>query len=917
MNYAFGSFQLFARRRLLLADGEQVRLGARAFDLLVALAEHSGEVVSKERLLEHAWPNVTVDDVALRVHLSALRKALQAGGLGNSPISNVPGRGYVLTAPVHALHDEGYQPRATASPLARLPSSGKRLIGREGVVDIMASKLRSSRVLSVVGPGGIGKTSVAVLFAEVLAERYPDGVYFVDLAILSQTDSLWTAIANAAGLAIDTIDTGDSVRTVLQAFLGKRALLILDNCEHLIDQAAVVADYCTRELPSLDMVATSREPLHASGEQVYRLPALDMPSEILAAEGRDYSAVRLLVDRAAASNDAFVLRDGEVEEAVRLCRRLDGLPLAIEFVAASIGTFGIKTVAARLDDWFLPALRGPRGASPRHQTLTSVLDWSFDLLSKKEQWVLMQLAIFQGSFDLPMAIGLLSCAQPVSASVLEAVHHLHDKSLISADLSGDEIEYRLLETTRSYAREKLQHSGEQQGLARRHAEVLVQIVAEADVEWDVSPRSGWLRRYGPRLADLRAALRWALSDAGDPNIAARCMTHGLQLWLELGLQVEIYEHVAAFLKRVQDGVEIEPQLEMRLKLDWAGAWTARGTKPEMLEVGEQGLALAEKLNAPIQKMQAYWLLWNKSTITGCFDEALTARIADLANSSHDPMIQLAGLRLLGLTLHYQGDQGAAWRLQKRIARYSDTIFDKIRRIGNYGDQRLSHITLEARLLWMLGYPEQALAAAERGIARSELSGSGPRAYFLGFAACPVALWSGNKAVAEQWIGELVQIASRYDLVFWQNLAEVYRQILDRLEAESEEPGSALPPDADRHYQLNQLQLFASFHPGFAASSVIRQCDTSDMGWCRSEALRSQALMLSATEAEHALERAIDVARAQSALSWELRAATSLARLLKTQGRNEEAAQKLGRVYGQFTEGFETLDLRKAKALLPI
>ncbi|MGO4355114.1 winged helix-turn-helix domain-containing protein [Rhizobium sp. RAF36] len=920
MHYTFGGFELYPERRLLRHSGTAVRLGPRAFDLLVALAEHGGDVVPQAELMKRAWPHASVDEVALRVHLSSLRKALRTESPDHSPISNVSGRGYQLAFPVHRT--EAASPRSAVLDADDRPSpqqSGKRLIGRDEVVAMLPGKLRETRFLSIVGPGGMGKTSVAQQVVERTLAVYPDGQVWVDLTTISDPSLVWSAIANA--MRLDT-RTDDLAPAVIAALRGRRFLMVLDNCEHVVETAAAAAERLWHDLPMLDILTTSREPLRSTGEWVHRLEPLGIPAEGADLAGQDiraFPAIRLLVERATANSDSFTLGDGELGIAADLCRRLDGMPLAIELVASSIEAFGLRHLAARFDDRFFSLLRGKRTAMPRHQTLNAVLDWSYENLPDTEKNVFMRLGVFPAGIDLHHIVAVTTDDDVDGTQVMDAVFGLHEKSLLSSDLDGAEIEYRLLETTRIYALDKLRRSGDYDRVAGRYAEVVAVSLANAEPDWDTLSQPEFVNRYGPRVADLRRALALMAPDPSQAMQRAKLLTDTSPIWFELGLSAEYRNRLQALLEETSGGADLPPGLRIRVKLAWAQhTWFVSGASPKMLEAAEEALELAEQLDNPVRQMQALWLLWDWRNIYGGEEYAVADKFRRLLDTSSDPVIQLAALRGLSISLHYLGDQKAAWDCQDRMNRYSDATFRSIRKIAHRGDQKLAHITLRVRMLWLRGFPDQALSEAEAGVAYAvSLNNSANLAYYLGIAACPVALWCGQMEKARAWTRMLNDISERNSFAFWGSLGDVYvKATVEPADLDSLSPGSLLPSDPDKHYLVNQLELFATLRPGFASPDLLRDCTGRTQGWCLPELLRIRARSESSLlERERLLRQSIDIARRQGALSWELRAATDLAELLAAHGRITDAAEILRTATVLFTEGSETRDLFVARSLL--
>jgi predicted ATPase/DNA-binding winged helix-turn-helix (wHTH) protein len=469
---SFGPFRLLPTRRLLLEGNEPARLGGRALDLLIALIERPGEVVSKSELIARVWPHVFVVEGNLKLHIAALRRALADGQAGNRYISTVSGRGYCFVAPATrsvAPRSETAQQLAT-EPLSNLPVPLTRLIGRDEVISRISSQLTHHRLITLVGPGGIGKTSVAVAAAERLADSYEHGVWFVDLTAVKDPGLLPAAISSAIRLDIPAEDPSAELHSFLS---DKRMLVVLDNCEHLIEAAAAFALQVLRAAPCVQILATSREPLSVEGERLHHVQSLEFPPVLpglSAAEALEYPAVQLFVDRAASIVGEFEVRDIDVPIVVDICRKLDAIPLAIELAAASIDALGLRGVASRLDyPLRLPTTRR-RSATPRHHTLRSSLDWSYRLLTEEEQRALRRLSVFAGSFTMDAAAAVVADSNYTKSETADRVVALVAKSLVAADADGSSTRLRLLATTRAYTLEKLAESGELGVIARRQAE---------------------------------------------------------------------------------------------------------------------------------------------------------------------------------------------------------------------------------------------------------------------------------------------------------------------------------------------------------------------------------------------------------------------------------------------------------------
>ncbi len=536
----FGRFELQPGERRLLADGRPVALGARAFDLLVALVERAGELVSKNELLTLVWPGLVVEENNLQVQVSALRKVL-----GQSAVATIPGRGYrfefalerVAAAPTPAQQAAPVAAASTASAGApraptNLPSRLGTLFGRAADVAAVTALLAQHAVVSVAGAGGIGKTRVAQTVAAQLAEEriaeFPDGVWWVELAPLADGALVPSAVARV----LDTLlradrPPGDTLAAVLAS---QRLLLVLDNCEHVTEAVASLVDTLCAAAPGLRVLVTTQETLKTSDEHVYRLGALAVPAIDAGVDALHAGAVELFVARAQAVDPRFTLTPENAHAVVEICRRLDGIPLAIELAAARVPLLGAEGLRTRLDERFNVLTAGARVVLRRHQTLRATLEWSHALLTPDEQTVYRRLGVFAGSFTLESAQHVVQDAQIDPWAALDHLGALVDKSLVLAE--GDPVpRYRLLETARAYALERLAEAGETQAMMRRHAEALRQLLTafeREDQEKGVT-RAG-MGVAAAELDNLRAALAWVATAPGCEELAIALAGNSLRVW---------------------------------------------------------------------------------------------------------------------------------------------------------------------------------------------------------------------------------------------------------------------------------------------------------------------------------------------------------------------------------------------------
>jgi predicted ATPase/DNA-binding winged helix-turn-helix (wHTH) protein len=465
----FGPFRLEMRNHRLFEDGHLVTIGSRAFEMLALLVERAGELVTKDELVSHVWPNTLVDESNLRTQMSSLRRTLRDGEDDRRFITTVPGRGYRFVALVQQPKPAPNAGNMVAT--GELPVRFAPLVGRECILEVLRSRLERNRLLTIVGHGGAGKTALALKLASQVSDQFNDGTFFVDMGLVRDASVADEAIAAALGW----VGASKHLTCELTSRLdGKRILLVLDGCEHVVDSVAPLVELLLRKAPGLTILATSRERLRVEGEVVEHLRGLPAPKDcaaLTAQQAAGYAAVELFVSRACAIDSTFALTDRNAPAVGEICARLDGLPLALEMAAGRIGQFGINGVAARLDKCLTLLVEGQRTASGRHRTLRATLDWSYKLLCPQEQTVLRRLGIFPGPFSLEAGSAVSADAEFAHATT-NTIADLVSKSMVTCDLAEDTAEYRLLETTRAYALEKLVESGEHDAIAHRYVELV-------------------------------------------------------------------------------------------------------------------------------------------------------------------------------------------------------------------------------------------------------------------------------------------------------------------------------------------------------------------------------------------------------------------------------------------------------------
>jgi predicted ATPase/DNA-binding winged helix-turn-helix (wHTH) protein len=939
---AFGSFRLHPARRSLLDAGRPVRLGSRAFDILVVLVEQAAGVIGKEELIARVWPDTTVEEANLRVHIAALRKVLGDNQASARFIANVPGRGYSFVAQVTRTAVGTPETAQLAAQKHMLPAPITRAIGRDAEIGALADELRRRRLVTLVGPGGIGKTTVALAAAGAVAPSFRDGAALLDLADVGEPGMLPAALASLFGAA----GRGEDATASLRAYLRDKAiLLLLDGCEHVVEAAAASAETLLRAAPGLTILATSTEPLRAQGEWVSRLPPMGVPPAndglLTAADALRAPAVQLFVERAAAAVGGFELRDADAPAVAEMCRRLDGIPLAIELAAGRMDAFAPTEMSALLDDRFRLLARGRRTALPRHETLRAMFEWSCGLLSEVERLVLRRLSIFVNGFALSHASAVVAFGAVPASELPGLLASLVAKSLVVAEGGQFHAEYRLLDTTRAFLREQLEESGELEQAARRHAEFFRALFERAEAEWERRPTAEWVAAYAGRMANLRAALDWSLSSAGDIATGVALAAAAVPLWCQLSLVDEGLRQVERALACMQRLPGADPRQATRLHaaFGWLQMYAA-GKVQRSAEAWRRALELAETSGDLDYQMRALWAAWADRQNHGAFREswALAQQFLVLAERSSDPADAFVGGRMSGTALHFLGDQTAARaQLEHVLQRYvrplarSDAVRFQF-------DQRLTARMTLARILWLQGFADQALRAVEADVAHAESLGHVMTlSNYLAQAACPVALLAGELNSAARFTALLHRHTRENALDVWRTYADCFQG--ERLVRQGDvQSGLRLLQaaiDVLRQASFTQYltSLLCALARGFIAAGGaddalatvqegLDRCERTGERWClpellriRGEAVRLRAAADDAAEAEAAFRRAMLMARAQGALAWELRAATSLARHWQGGGRAHEARTTLSQVVARFAEGFDTADLKDAAELL--
>jgi predicted ATPase/DNA-binding winged helix-turn-helix (wHTH) protein len=914
--YVFGTFELIPERGVLLLDSVPVPLGGRAMKVLTILVRQAGKVVSGQDLLEQVWPDASVVESNLRVHLANVRKHLVAATGETNAILTIPGQGYQFNLPVRS-HRTTTKQRTSSN----LPHLWTQLVGRETDIQRLLDDIEKHRFVTIVGSGGIGKTSIAVAGGWRGAEMYEDGAAFVDFTNSTSRSMLANRIAGALRLPVSS---SSSETAVIECLQDRSLLLILDNCEHVVEAAASLIEEILRECAGVHVLATSREAIQGEGEYLVDLPALELPPADRVTWTADqvvtYAAPKLFVERAQAGQSWFVLPDGDAADLVQLCHRLGGIPLAIELAAARVDLFNVPALTRELDNSLHLLTRGRRTAQERHKTLRATLDWSYQLLSDDEKQLLSRLAVFQSFFDREGAAAVASDESLSEGQVMEGVTSLAAKSLIVGSREGQVPIYRLLESTREYALEKLGRESDTRTLRTRHAIYLRELSKKlAPQNGFVTP--GGLDRYRRLIDEVRAAIGWTFSPAGDPALGTELAVASAYIWYQVSLLGE-YTEVANRALEGMRGIAGSDKAELELLLaKAAGIFDTLGSVPELRYSAERALEIATQLGDNVGVAWALSILWRYHHGLGEYEESLqiTERLKLLADAGHDSTDLFT--RLTMLSLLYMGQLDDAKQRAIEATQFVRGKETSLRGAYDYDTNAFIRSSM-ARIYWLQGFVEQASIFADESVELAlEARHSTGVCFALAMGGCAVKLWNGEFQIAERNIALLQDYSRAANSMYWRNYVEVFRSGLPSV-MEQYDPRVRQDFGLKARWDARHWENFSILRPGYATPQMLERAKRDCCWWCAPELLRLEAERI-VTEPQHVgrasaealLQQALEVAASQGALLWRLRILTSLVRLRHDGHGLSEATELLDATVNEFTEGFASPDLRNAMSLL--
>lgn len=885
--FQFGPYVLRTHKRAVLLNERPIPLGSRAMDILIYLVRNAGELQTNAAIIKNSWPDTYVDEANLRVHISALRRAL--GDTRREPqyIANVPGRGYNFIGPVTTRAADQVVPFELGEEKI-MPPQG--LIGRDEIIAALVDNLASARLLTITGPGGIGKTVIARSVVQTFGQR----VLWIDLAQVEQGELLAALVATR----LDIMGKGDGIFEAISDRLNDRSiLLVLDGCEHVVEHAALFAENAVLTPGPSRILVTSREPLRARGERVHRVLPLDLPLTVSADDATDIvaqtltsPAVRLFVERADACLGGYMLSEDDTPVVVDICSRLDGIPLAIELAASRLETMGIAALATSLKDGFKVLSRGTRTALPRHRTLRATLDWSYDLLSIEEQHTLQELSIVRGWFSIDTADHIT-----LTDDIGTVIDDLVSKSLVVANPKGRRTQFRLLDTTRIHAGGKLTESGRVSEVIRSAAQSLATLLGAAEDEMISSPLEEWSQDYAQHLPTVRLAAEWAFSDGGDVDAAVRLVVSALPLFFRLTLMEESTYWAT---KAISTDAARKADARSRMKLYAALGWPAMRSisHPDKgVEAWTNVLEIAQEVGDNDFELRATWALWVDAITSGEPRKAMNFadRFASLSAISPDPIDTVVGKRMVATALHWLGRPREAHDMLLAMLGELETVSAKTATGRYHLDQGVTARITLARCHWILGDRDLAFAAIERAVNDAlAIKHEVCLTHVLAEAGCPLALLDGRLELAREYTSLLLDHTETLSLDLWQTYARCFEAEIAISEGRAVEGVSRLSSE------LMMLQRSGSnnFRSGFILTAArglaqlgrhadaltmlndtIASCLDTGERWCLPELLRAKGCLVldeakaGATDvAAECFRVALDEARANGAVEWERR-----------------------------------------------
>lgn len=915
---SFGPFRLHPHAGHLFRGDAQIALGHRAAEILTLLVRRAGETLTHDEIIRHAWPKTVVEDNNLRVQISAIRKAL--GPDAHTYIQNIPGRGYRFTAS-SGTGEPAEPAMSQRHPHVLVSKSG--FFGRDNDLAALKMLLRDSRCATIVGSGGIGKTRLAERLCTDLRLDNKLDIVSLDLSLPLTGGNVATALKAVLGVA-NHRDT--HLDDLCDYFRSRHALLVMDHCEHVIDQAVDVIATLLAQSSNLTILSSSREPLRIVGERVYRLMQLACPppsDPLITLETiLQFPSVQLFVDRVRAHDGAWHPNGQDAFPIAQLCHRLDGIPLALEFAASRVRAFGLSGMMRHLDSYPGLLTGGRRTGSSRQHAMASTLDWSFQLLSPLESAVLLRVSVFRRSFSRDMASHVARSAGVSEEAILSALIGLVEKSWLVVEPAGGANRYRLLRTTRAYAADKLADDPCFDAIKRQYVEAILNATAEL-VPQGRSDEAEHHQQYVALIDEVRQALDWSLGDTATHALANALLLTSRYLWFHLSQFDGFIDHAERVLSH-SSAVQQNAAAGRLLVLMGPAIYNAQGPVPRMRDVLEKGLELATRFDDMKSMLFGLRGLWNYHH--GLAEYAQSIHIATQYRRYTRHHVEANDGDITLATMHGINDlqKGRLRRAFKYLTFASSRSNPHFSHSADPYDfhQTIVETGMLARISWLRGNFAGAFTLLDECLdaANATLSPTS-RVFALAVAACPILMWSGRTQDAVSHIAVLQNLASSHAMHHWAHYGDLYGLSLGHmLEGKRSDASAGVDMTA---WVPRHVEEFSVLDGGVIPPSFLTRAKSSHPIWCSAENLRSVAVEAYRISGDGgipqtvaALRKAIALAQSQGARAWELRATLSLAPILQRQKKCAEARTMVSRIIDRFDVDDATADLVRAHALLP-
>ncbi|MET3667203.1 winged helix-turn-helix domain-containing protein [Caulobacter sp. 1776] len=923
----FGPFHLHKRHRKLLCGTEEVRIGGRGMDVLVALAERQGQLVRKRELIQAAWPDTFVQEANLKVTVAYIRRALRRHAPAGEFIKTIVGRGYWLSA--EGPPDEGPPPR---SALAAAPLPQRQdIIGREVEIDRVKALLRVSRLVSVVGAGGIGKTTLVSGVAHDLAAQSGAPVAFVDLSGVTReefvADALATALAVSSG--------GASLQGLCSILARQRMLLVLDTCEHVLSAVSHICEVLLARTAHLRILTTSREILRARSERVLWLNALAFPSndqfdEIESA--MRYPAPRLLVRRAYEER-GHAPQDSDAQALVQICREVDGSPLAIELVAARVAARGARTALAELRNNVL-VLRRRHGGEPRRQrTLLDTMKWSYSLLTAHEASALQACSVFAGVFGHEAVLELAGSVALSPIEIIDALAGLRSKSMVAVEHREGGLVFRLLDSTRAFAEALLERRDEAAFVYSAHARWVLKMLGQAAADQPaMSPRL-WRAAYAHLIYDMRKALDWTLRRSADRLLGVELVAAGLPLCHDLSLSGEIRANCELALSELRRLGDREPSLELRLVVALASVSTYLATDSNQASaLFQRAIELARATGDPQAECRALGAFATYELMRGRVDNVAGALMAmrPVAARANQPAALWEEEQLRAQYEIRICDFDAAHARVQRL--FGEMQGEAQRAVPSFQIHQKMNVQVQlAALNWLTGHSRDAIRVAETAAVDARQVQHGlTLVHCLAQGVVWTLIQAGEYEAVLPHIETLQSAIYRHGIAAWVPVADTYSAVIAAYLGQRPDPArlrsafygvraGVVQIRHDARFTLIADAMIANGQAGDAAEIIQHVFDTNAEPWGKSELLRLKAAIEQAhgrtSQARDLLFSAVETARASGSIAWTLRAVSDLASLSRGTAWEQESLCDLASICERFAGEYETRDLRTARRFL--